>query len=155
MSGGRQSCLLLVRLLTHLHASLACLELYTNSQHSLVLLWKYNLHLDPLLSALACLTGKMQRASKSPPSSSLETRKKHRGHVGTAHSVGLRFITVALLWRTGDWAGTANMTVLSPWPRVEVMSLSEMNHSSSPEGPPGLSLKSYIIVLLRGGPHLI
>lgn len=44
------------------------------------------------------------------------------------------------------------MTVLSPWPGVEVMSLSEMNHSSSPEGPPGLFLKSYIIVLLRGGP---
>lgn len=43
------------------------------------------------------------------------------------------------------------MTVLSPWPRVEVMSLSEMNHSRSPEGPPGLFLKSYIIVLLRGG----
>lgn len=62
-----------------------------------------------------------------------------------------RFITVALLWRAGDWAGTANMTVLSPWPRVEVMSLSEMNHSRSPEGPPGLFLKSYIIVLLRGG----
>lgn len=44
------------------------------------------------------------------------------------------------------------MAVLSPWPRVEVMSLSVMNHSSSPEGPPGLFLKSYIILLLRGRP---
>lgn len=46
----------------------------------------------------------------------------------------------------------ANMTVLYPWPLVEVMSLSEMNHSSSPEGPPGLFLKSYIVVFLIGGP---
>lgn len=44
------------------------------------------------------------------------------------------------------------MTALSPWPRVEGMSLSKMNHSGSPEGPPGLFLKSYIIVLLRGLP---
>lgn len=44
------------------------------------------------------------------------------------------------------------MTVLSPWPLVEVMSLSEMNHSSSPKGPPGLFLESYIVVFLRGGP---
>lgn len=107
-------------------------KLQTNSQRSFVLLWKHNMHFNP--------------------SSYSETRNEHTGHVGTAHSEGLRFITVALLWRVGDWAGTANMTVLSPWPGVEVMSLSEMNHSNSPEGPPGLFLKSYIIVLLRGRP---
>lgn len=66
-----------------------------------------------------------------------------------ANSECFRFITVALLWRAGDWAGTANMTVLSPWPRVKVMSLSKMNHSSSPEGPPGLLLKLYIIVFWK------
>lgn len=57
---------------------------------------------------------------------------------------GLRFITVALLRGAGDWEGTANTTVSSRWPRMKVMSLSEMNRASYPRGPPGLFLKSYI-----------
>lgn len=47
------------------------------------------------------------------------------------------------------------MTVVSPRPGVEVMSLSERNHGGAPEGPPGPFLKSYIIVLLGGGPAFI
>lgn len=126
MSGCRLLCLLIVwvrshlaSLLTHFHVPLACLEL-----------------------VLLCL--KIQHKFKcSGPS------KEHRGHTGTANSECFRFITVALLWRAGDWAGTANMTALSPWPRVKVMSLSKMNHRSSPEGPPGLLLKLYIIVFWK------
>lgn len=81
-------------------------------------------------SVLFCLIAKIWQASNL--SSYSETRNDHRGHVGTSHSKGLRFIMVALVWRAGDWAGMPNMTVLSPWPIVEVMSLSEMNHSNSP-----------------------
>lgn len=44
------------------------------------------------------------------------------------------------------------MTVSSLWPGMKVISLSEMNHSSYPKGPPGLFLKSYIILLLTGSP---
>lgn len=43
------------------------------------------------------------------------------------------------------------MTVLSPWPRVGVISLSEGNRSGSPEGTPGLYLILYIIVKLNCG----
>lgn len=84
--------------------------------------------------------------------SSSETCNVQRGHIGTGRWEGLRFITVALLWRAGDWERTANMTVSSLWPRMKVMSLSEMNHGSYPKGPPGLFLKSYIILLLTGSP---
>lgn len=119
--------------LAHLHVSLACLE--------------------PRTSAL-CLIVKVQHAFSKPPSSSCTespqwTKRACRDSTFRGASDSSRWLYFEGL---GDWAGMANMTVLSPWPGVEVMSLSEMNHSTSPQGPPGLFLKSYIIVLLRGGP---
>lgn len=85
-------------------------------------------------------------------SSSSEPCNLQRGHVRTRSWEDLQFITVALLWRVWDWEGPANVTVSSLWPGMEVMSLSRMNHNSYPKGPPGLFLKSCIILLLTGSP---
>lgn len=70
-------------------------------------------------------------------SSNQKPRDGHRGHVRTAFR-GTQIHHGGFTLKGRDWAGEANMTALSPWPRVEVMSLSAMNHSRSPEEPPGL-----------------
>lgn len=138
VSGRRQICLLIVgvhhlaRLLAHLHMSLhVCCS-------------KQILRIPLSYCKNMTLTYNISYA--------LKLAIYTKGMLGHHIQIGLWFITMALLWRAGDWAETANMAILSRRPRAEVMSLSVMNHSPSPEGPPSLFLKSYIILLLQGRP---
>lgn len=134
VSGCRQICLPVVgvhnkaRLLPHLHMSLACLQLPTNSLHFCVFFFF-------LRGGLAQIQHKCTHA----PDDNL--------HELCWDSTFRR--ASYLSWRL-YFEGLG-----SPFPRrprVEVTSLSVMNHSRSPEGAPGLFLKSYIILLLRGRP---
>lgn len=110
-------------LLAHLHAMLEYFKVPRRTERSFffffffVLLWKHVTHSKPSPGAASC--------------------NRHAGHAGTSHAEGLSHSSRRLYFEgLSDRARTANMAVSSLRPRVEAMSVSEMNHSTSPEPPP-------------------